>query len=346
MEKKFKVGICQNLSMWNHEGSGVDYVIEYCKSNNISHTIIDPYSNDVLERMSECESVVWFVQNYLWADLMESRSILYSAQKMGIKVFPSHDTAWHFDDKIAEMYAFKAIGAPIPESWVFYSLESTKEFLRGAKYPLVAKLRNGSGASNVKLLRSYSQALSYAKQMFSRGFDPSPSLAYKAYSKAQSSRDWATFVSRIKKIPQFLYTLSKSKMMPRERGYCYFQEFVENDGYDIKVVVVGDKLSFIARNIRSGDFRASGGGDCYYDKSLVTKEIINSAFSTADKLHLQCVGFDYVVDNTTSKGLIIEMCYGFDFSAILSANGYFTRTGEWIDEPMNVPCEIMNNLLR
>ena len=345
MNKSLKIGICQNLKMWNHEGWTERY-IKYCIDNHLNYEIIDPYANDTIAKMMNCSVVIWSIQNYLFADLLEARNLLLPIEKLGVKVFPNHDTNWHFDDKIAEMYAFKAVNAPIPPSWVFYSLDDTKEFLNNAKFPIVAKLRNGSGASNVKLLKTKSQALSYAKRMFGRGFDPSPSLMYKTFSKAQSSKDWKTIISRIKKIPTFLYTRSRAKMMPIEKGYCYFQGFIENDGFDIKVVVIGDKLSFFVRHVRKGDFRASGGGDCFYDKSYLTKEIIDSAFNTADKLKLQCVGFDYVVDNNSDQGLIIEMCYGFDVGLILDAQGYYTRDGKWIDEPLNIPEEIICNLLK
>ena len=76
-------------------------------------------------------------------------------------------------------------------------------------------------------------------------------------------------------------------MFSKEKGYVYFQEFIPNDGFDLKIVVIGDKLSFIGRKIRKDDFRASGGGDLFYDKNLVTQNVISSAFSTNDKLGLQ-----------------------------------------------------------
>lgn len=38
--------------------------------------------------------------------------------------------------------------------------------------------------------------------MFSSEFNPTPSIAYKAYSKLQSSKDISMVISRIKKIPE------------------------------------------------------------------------------------------------------------------------------------------------
>ena len=34
------------------------------------------------------------------------------------------------------------------------------------------------------------------------------------------------------------------KRLPREKDYCSFQEFIPNNGFDLKVYVIGDKISF------------------------------------------------------------------------------------------------------
>ncbi len=341
-----KIGIARNLKMWNHQAanSAIDGCVKYCQENNIEYQFVDPYSNDALEQMCSCGAVVWFVQNYLYADLLQAANILRAVEDKGVKVFPSSSTIWHFDDKVAQKYAFESVGAPSPKSYVFYDKDNAIEFIKQTNLPIVAKLRNGSGASNVKLIRTIPQGESYIKRMFAKGFDPSPSLLYKAYSKAQSSKSFKTLISRIRKIPMFLATRGNAKLMPYERGYCYFQEYIKNDGFDIKVVVIAGKLSYFVRNVRKGDFRASGGGDFFYQKSYITPDIIESAFKCADDLNLQCIGFDYVVDKSTGKGLIIEMCYGFDFDAVQAAGGYFDRQGQWHDEPLVITDEIIKLL--
>ncbi len=332
--------------MWNHEAanSAIEECVQYCDQNGIEYQFVDPYSNDALEQMCSCSAVVWFIQNYLYADLLQAGNLLRAVEDRGVRVFPSSSTIWHFDDKVAQKYAFESVGAPTPKNYVFYDTASAIEFLKGVELPIVAKLRNGSGASNVKLIREIPSGIAYIKRMFSKGFDPSPSLLYKAYSKAQSSKSLKTLISRIKKIPMFLTTRRNAKLMPYERGYCYLQSYIPNDGFDIKVAVIGGKLSYFVRNVRKGDFRASGGGDFFYERSYITPDIIESAFKCADDLNLQCVGFDYVVDKRSGKGLIIEMCYGFDFEAVAAAGGYFDRAGKWHDEPLLITTEIMKLL--
>ena len=181
--------------------------------------------------------------------------------------------------------------------------------------------------------------------MFSGGFSPAQSLLYKTYSKAQSTKDIKTLVNRIKKIPDFLISRKYGKGIPREKGYCYFQEFIKNEGYDIKIAVAGNKCSYLVRNVRKGSFKASGGGDIFYDNKLIKKNIIRSAFEAADKLGMQCVGFDYVVDQRSGKGYIIEMCYGFDFKAIFDCGGYWDRNLVWHQKSLNIPLEVVKKLV-
>lgn len=340
-----RIAICWNEKIFNRIPTSEGF-IKVLEKRGIPYEKIDCYSTDVIERLNGVDILIWNIQNYLYCDLLESRSIINAAEIMGVKCFPDHSTNWHFDDKIAEMYAFQATGVPIPKSDVFYSSKDCIEWLNTkAVFPLVAKLRNGSGASNVKLLKRKGEAIRYTKKMFGRGYAPAPSLLYKAYSKAQSSKNWAMAIERIKKIPRFLSTRKHAKQMPREHGYCYFQEFIPNDGYDIKIIVVNNKVTFFTRFNRKGDFRASGGGDFCYDRSFVTDEIIHTAFDAADKLKLQCVGFDFVVDNRTGNGMIVEMCYGFDFEAAAAAKGFWDRSGIWHDQEINIFEEIIDLIL-
>jgi len=60
---------------------------------------------------------------------------------------------------------------------------------------------------------------------------------------------------------------------------------------------------------------------------------------------VRIVGYDYVVDDKTGKGKIIEISYGFSHEALLGANGHFDRDGNWNSEPLNAPVELLKNLM-
>lgn len=340
------IAICDTSRVFKHYTQWTSRFAEYCEENGIPYELVNCYETDIVNRLTQYSILIWNYEIVVISDKLEARNIIRVAENKGLTCFPSSDEGWHFDDKIAEMYAFQSVDAPIPASWVFYIEDECINWLRTkASYPLIAKLRCGAGSNNVKMLRNPREAVAYTRRMFGKGFDPTPSIGYKAYSKLQSSPDIQTVIARMKKIPQFLDTRKHAKMMPIERGYCYFQEYVPNDGFDLKVVVVNDKMTFCNRSVRRNDFRASGGGDIHYNRSLITDEIIDSAYDTADKLKLNCVGFDYVVDKRTCKGLIVEMCYAFDYEVQQSLGAWVDRNHVWHEEPVCVPDEIVKMMI-
>jgi glutathione synthase/RimK-type ligase-like ATP-grasp enzyme len=318
----------------------------FCTNNTIDYQYVNCYDSNIIEQLKNFDVLLWHFSGYLFKDMLIAKDILFSAKKMGLKVFPDFDDCWHFDDKIAETYLLQSIDAPLPKSFMYYSLEDLKNALNILSFPIIAKLRNGSGSHNVKLIKDKSALEKYAQQMFSKGFNSSPSLLYKTSSNIKSSKSLKVFYNRAKRIPEFLKTLAAAKVFPNEKGYLYLQEFIPNNGFDLKVVVIGDKLSFIGRNIREGDFRASGGGDLFYDRKFITKNVIDSAFRTNDLLGFKCMGYDYVVNKETGEGIIIEISYGFSHEALLLAKGYFDRDGNWYEKPLNAPVEILNNLIK
>ncbi len=320
---------------------------EYCENNNLYYKIINPYKIGVVMQLLEFDIILWHYSNYSFKDMLMAKNILNTLEYHDKKVFPSSKDAWHFDDKLAETYLLESILAPIPKSFYYYNYNDLKYAINNneVSFPIIAKLRNGSGSHNVKKIDTAKELKSYGKKMFTSGLNSAPSLMYKASSNIKSSKSLKTFINRAKRIPEFLKSLSNAKKFNVERGYVYLQEFVPNDGYDLKIVVVGDKLSFIGRNIRQGEFRASGGGDIFYEKEKVTKNVINSAFKTSEELGFECMGYDYVVDNKTGEGKIIEISYGFSHHTLLQAGGYFDRQGNWYNEPLNTPKEILKNLI-
>jgi glutathione synthase/RimK-type ligase-like ATP-grasp enzyme len=341
-----KIAIHFNKKKFDHSTSWNYPYIKYCEQNGIEYEIVDCFQSDIMQKLINFDVLLWHGgSNY--SEALFFRSILYSAKQMGLKVFPDLNDVWHFDDKVSETYLLQSISAPIPKTFIFHLYDDVKRWVKGdVELPVVAKLKAGSGSNNVKLLKSKRAVLKYARRMFGRGYDASPNIFFKAKSNFNSSKgDRNIILARMKRIPEFLRRRKNLKAFPREKGYVFLQQFIQNDGYDLKIVVVGDKLTFCNRPVRDNDFRASGGGSVEYDKSLVTKQIIDTAFEVSDKLGFKCMGYDFVVNNNNDKGVIIEMSYGFSWSALFAAGGYFDRAGNWHNEPMNAPEEIIKNMI-
>lgn len=343
-----KIAVHSNPRVFNHSTSWAGPWQQACEEAPVECHFVDLFEEGVLRKLASYDAVLWHFSNYSHQEMLFARSILAAASAMGLAIFPDHNTAWHFDDKVAQMYLLEAVAAPIPEWNVFADVEGFKLWLEGKPiFPQVAKLRGGSGSSNVKLLENPRDATRYADDMFKRGRTVAPNPMFKAISNARSASTRATFFKRLKRAPEFLRTMRSARQLPRERGYVFLQEFIPNDGYDLKVVTVGDKTSFIARNNRAGDFRASGGGSLSYDLALVPRNVVETAFSVTDRIGAQCMGYDFVIDSRTGVGEIIEMSYGFDHRALVAAGGHWDRSGDWHQgEPLSAPAEIVENLIK
>ena len=74
--------------------------IEYCEKNNISYKLVNAYSNDIVEQLSDCDAFMWHHSNYDYRDALFANKLLFSLQQSGKKVFPNFNTTWHFDDKV------------------------------------------------------------------------------------------------------------------------------------------------------------------------------------------------------------------------------------------------------
>jgi glutathione synthase/RimK-type ligase-like ATP-grasp enzyme len=329
-----------------HSTSWVPEWITFCEENNIPHDLIDFYQNDILDRIKNYDCMMWHFSGYVPQDMKFARSILYACKIRNIRTFPDFNTVWHFDDKVAESYLLQSVGAPVAKSWVFYdrteALEWTKNF---TKFPVVAKLRCGSGSNNVILIKNKAQCRRYIWKMFGSGLKSSPGIFFKAKSNYSSSRSWQERIARMKRAPEFFRGWRLAKQFPRESGYVFFQEFIPNDGYDIKLVVVGEKGSFLTRSVRKNDFRASGGGAFTYQRDLVPDNVPESAFAVAKQLEFKSMGFDYVVDRRDGIGKIVEMSYGFSNNAVIGCGGYWDTYLVWHQEPFNPAREVIRNLV-
>lgn len=302
--------------------------IEYCEKNNISYKLVNAYSNDIVEQLSDCDAFMWHHSNYDYRDALFANKLLFSLQQSGKKVFPNFNTTWHFDDKVGEMYLLQSISAPIVPSYIFYTKKEALKWIEEISLPKVFKLRGGSGSSNVKLVKTKKQAKHLIKQAFGKGFSQYDRFShlkdrYKAYKNGRDS-----FLGVCKSFARIFIPTEYSKMHSREKGYVYFQDFIPNNTFDIRICVVDDKAFALKRMCRENDFRASGGGRIIYDKNQIDERCVKIAFDVNDKLKTQSIAFDFVFDENNNP-LIVEISYGFAANAYDACEGYWTKDMQW-----------------
>jgi len=300
----------------------------YCVQNGIEYKLVDCYKNDIIRQMSDCDALMWHHFQSNPKAVLFARQLLFALQQSGKVVFPNFNTGWHFDDKLGQKYLLEAIGAPLVPSYIFYSRNEAIQFANNTHYPIVFKLRGGAGSENVRLIHNPSQAKSMINRAFKSGFSRYNAKERLKETNRKLQLGKATYSNLFKVLLHLLSPPNYSKVMGRESGYVYFQDFVPNNDHDIRIIVISGKAFAIKRMVRNNDFRASGSGDILYDRDYFSEGTIKLAFDLTDKLKAQCIAYDFVNDNGTPK--LLEISYGFVAEGYDPCPGYWDDSLNWI----------------
>jgi glutathione synthase/RimK-type ligase-like ATP-grasp enzyme len=281
-------------------------------------------------------------------DATTPTSVLSAAEAMGLHVYPNNASCWHFDDKVAQKYLLEAVGAPLVPSYVFYDKASALEWIGGATFPKVFKLRRGAQGRNVRLARSAAEARNLVQTAFGKGFKPVASYFADAGNKLRKGQRKGDLMGKLQRLPKTTLTIyRRNAMMAREKGYAYFQDFIPGNTFDTRVSVIGNRTFAYTRNTRAGDFRASGSGSFNFDPERINPECVRAAHRVAQAIGAQSMAFDFVLDPAGSP-LIVEISYAFGTDGIKNGcKGFFDCDLVWHPQvPLPEDCILMDLLER
>jgi len=317
------------ISIHHRKGSFSDRWITYCDVQGIHYKVVNCLESDIIQQLSSSDVLLWHWSQGDPREQLMARHVIRSVEMMGVRVFPSTASCWHFDDKIAQKYLLEAIGAPLVPTYVFYDLNEALSWIERASFPKVFKLRKGAGSNNVKLVHNAMEARALAKRAFSSGFSPVPHYGKDAAKRYRAAKKHGNLLNVVKRIPRTLATIrSNREMMGVEKGYIYFQEFVPENDFDTRVTVVGDRAFAFTRNVRPGDFRASGSGDIVYDIDRIDQRYVQIAFDVTQKISAQSMAFDFV-SGKHQQPFILEVSYGYIPKLVHSCLGYWDSKMNW-----------------
>jgi hypothetical protein len=204
-------------------------------------------------------------------------------------------------------------------------------------------LTRGAGSANVKLVGDKKKALKLINKAFSSGFSVFDrfEVIKERWRKFVASRD--TFYGVIKSCYRLFIIPKYAKLLQKERFEILFQDFIPNNNFDIRVIVIGDRAFAIKRIVRKNDFRASGSGNIQYEKEHFNKDLILNSFEYARELEAQCIAFDYVFGENQNP-LIVEISYGFAVEAYDPCVGYWDNNFNFYEGPFD-SCQWMVDLV-
>lgn len=283
---------------------------------------VDVHRADILDQIRDCDGFMWRWAHFGGMSRVARRLLPVIENELGLCVYPDQKTCWHYDDKIAQAYLLKAKALPIPETWVFFDREAAIEWSGTATYPLVIKLSAGAGSSNVRLVHDAAAAKDWIDRMFSQ-WQTSLAEEETSASIAKRAADAAS-----------LLATGQSPSNLREdhepqRGYVLFQEFLENNNFDTRITVIGNRAFGFRRMNREGDFRASGSGELSYDMDAIDLRAIRLGFVTAAALGTQSVAIDGL--KRGDEWVVGEISYTYMSSAVHDCSGHWELDGEPLD---------------
>ncbi len=331
------------IAIHHRVGSFSEQWISYFDSKAMPYKIVNAFDNNIIEQLDDCDAFMWHHHHGNQSDRLIAQKILYALQQGGKIVYPDFNTAWHFDDKVAQKYLLEAIDAPLVPSYVFFDKNSALKWTEQTAFPKVFKLRGGAGSSNVMLIKNRTQAKKIINRCFSRGFkeiEICKRLKYQFNKFKVGQISLCNYINYSLSIIKSYFT----EVNNREYGYAYFQEFMPGNTFDYRIVVINEKYAVgEKRYTRTGDFRASGSGK--FDYSDIDIKAVEIAFNVAKKLKLQTVAFDLIYGPDKSLK-IVELCYGFGTHGIVHAPGYWTSDLQWHNkEDFNLFGQMVENVI-
>lgn len=321
------------IALHNSKNSFFEEWKKYCEEKKIPYKVVNCYDNDIIQHLEDCEALFWHHNHADPRDVLFARQLLASLEVVNKKVFPNHYSNWHFDDKLGQKYLFEATNIPHVKTHAFFEKNKALEWAENETYPKVFKLRRGAGSRNVWLLNSKSEAIATINKAFGKGFRQYDTWGGVKENFRKYRLGKGSLKEIVKALAHLYIPLNLEKSQGRERGYVYFQDFIPQNKFDIRVIVIGDKAFAIKRHVRENDFRASGSGFIEYKKELFDTSLIAQSFENAAKIKANCVALDYVF--LEGEALVVEVSYGFNKKGYYDCPGYWTQDLKWHEGSFN-----------
>jgi glutathione synthase/RimK-type ligase-like ATP-grasp enzyme len=229
------------------------------------------HQSDFITQAKKYDLVIWHTLSS-FADQWEAKSkIEFLERELNVTCFPSAQAIWFFEDKVRQQWLYEKHGIRAIKTFCSFSKEEALDYINNCNYPIVSKEATNSGSEGVFLLKSQKQAHKFINQVFRAG--------HKVHS--------STYL--------------------RQKNYVLFQELVPNEGYDLRITIIGNNYFGYFREVPKGDFRASGSGlivkqnvpfDALYFARSIKEKLPYATYLSVDMLRNKLDGQLYVIETS------------------------------------------------
>jgi len=295
--------------------------------NGISHVRLDSNQPDFWEKVSKLDLFIFHWRLIDDHHQLAKTIIPIIEKEIGIKCFPNMATCWHYDDKIRQYYLLKQYNFPIIKSWIFWDRQAALQWIEDAKFPLVFKLRSGASSNNVILVKDKRKAKRLINLMFGKGV------------KSEKIPDFSNIKIKYFNLYKEIHRLAgkiKRKFKNEDispywqihKNYVLFQEFLDNNFFDTRVTIIGNRAFAFRRFNRRHDFRSSGSGKIDYNIEKIDRRCLSIAFKISEKMKFQSMAYDFLY-NQNGKPEFSEISYTYQDVAVRNCPGYWDKEFNW-----------------
>ena len=239
----------------------------YLEHNDIPYEFFDIFKSDWIEKAFNFDVIVWRTDSDPATQRDAETKIYFIENHLKKLCYPTYREIWSYEDKVRQYYLFKINNIPTVETFITHEKDEAIEFIEKAKFPIVSKIATGSGSLGVELIKDKRAAKKFISKVFAPG----------------RNTCW-TYL--------------------KQKNYVYFQEYIPDALYDLRVTIVGNIFTGFYRMRPQNDFRASGAG------LIVRKEIPEEALLLAKQVKntfgVTLLGVDMIKSEYHGQYKVIE----------------------------------------
>jgi glutathione synthase/RimK-type ligase-like ATP-grasp enzyme len=261
----------------------------FAKNNNIPYSFLNIHGDNWINECLNYDLIVWRPFSDPSSLYEERTKIAYIEKFLKIRCHPSYNELWTYEDKIRLYYHLAAFNLPVIPTFISFDETECLNKLDSFEYPLVSKSYVGSSSFGVSKLNTRKEARKHILKAFSKGLNTG--------------------------FPYF-----------RQKGYVYFQKFIRDATYDLRIIIVGSKIFGYYRMTPNDDFRASGAG--LVVKEDLPVEAVMLAMKVKEVMPSTILAVDLLKSEKEGKFYIIEASINIDVETpeqlkVNSISGYY-----------------------
>lgn len=282
------VGLVKNEAKAGNNASWPKFE-RFLKVNHIPYEDYDINRSDFIKEGKKYDIIVWRTETSYAKQWEAADKVEIIQNHLGKTTLPTSESLWMDEDKIREQYLFEINNLPAIKTFISHSKDEVTHYIENCAYPFISKDKICACGKGVHMIKNKRQAKALCNKIFSSGQKTNESYV-------------------------------------RQKDYVYFQEFVPNYGFDLRIVMIGDSYFGYYRYPDNGDYKASGSG--IVEKKQLPQDVMLLAKKVRECLPKSIsLAVDFLQDKRDDNYYIIETCIfiGIESCEQLMVNGVSGR---------------------